>query len=761
MIAHTSRFGDTARVAAWRSLESAVMDRREIARRTLCRVTEALILTERVAQTAQLGESHFREYKSALQGPQGAKVPRPGRDVARDIGDALVAFANADGGELLVGVEDDGAISGIPSNYRDLELLMNAPQTHAHAETPLSAVQVALVNLGDERVLYFSIDKGTTTVHQTADGRCLQRRDRATIPVAFERLLLDRQERRSREYDREYVDEATMADLSGDVVEAISRELVSGLSAEKTLQYLSLADFQGGRLRLRRAAVLLFATEIERFHPRSQLRVLRIAGTELKTGREYNVVKDETARGNVMQLVSRGWDLLRPHLVRTKLASGGVFAEQIMYPEDACREALVNAVAHRDYAVEGQGIEVSVFDDRMEVRSPGSLLSSVSLAGLRRGEGVHESRNAHISRVLRELGYMREMGEGIRRLFSLLQVSDLQAPEIDSTQAAFAITLHHQSVFTEGDARWIASYEPFDLSREERLVVLLGRAGDLVSPQQIWDTLGLVDTEDFRAIVSALQEKGLLLTAVPKQRASSMARRHRITVRMVPRFAIRPAREALAELVELEQAIATAGPLTRVTSQLANRVLTSLPEANQYRRGRNVAPLRKLGLLGFVDAEGVPTPRMGALWRETHAVALNGPSRTAATAIPNGPPRTASTPIPGSPQTGSTAIPNMPPLRASTAIPSIPPPTASPLTSRRRRSYYVGNLPDDVRAEELRDLFGECGRVIGVKLPTDFLTGKTRGFAFVDIDAVKSNCFEDELILRGRALDIQVARLQP
>ncbi len=100
------------------------------------------------------------------------------------------------------------------------------------------------------------------------------------------------------------------------------------------------------------------------------------------------------------------------------------------YPEDACREALTNAIAHRDYTMEGRAIEVYVFDDRLEVRSPGALLSTVTVEGLKSLAGVHQSRNTALARTLRELGYMREMGEGFRRMFQLMRAHDLVEPEV-------------------------------------------------------------------------------------------------------------------------------------------------------------------------------------------------------------------------------------------------------------------------------------------------------------------------------------------
>lgn len=146
--------------------------------------TEIVNLAERARTAIGLGESHFREFKSALEGAPGKKVPRDIKAICRDIGETLVAFANADGGELLIGVEDDGTVTGIdPLSQKLIEALENAPTIYVHSKTPLPPLRNANVELDGHRVLYFSIYKSTTQVHLTSDGRCLQRRDLETVPI--------------------------------------------------------------------------------------------------------------------------------------------------------------------------------------------------------------------------------------------------------------------------------------------------------------------------------------------------------------------------------------------------------------------------------------------------------------------------------------------------------------------------------------------------------------------------------------------------
>src|SRR4051812_32919902 len=105
---------------------------------------EPLLTTDRAELSASLGESHFREFKSALHGTPEKKTKRGLSEICRDIGSTLVAFANADGGELLVGVEDSGEVTGL-EDFSALELgqLLSAPKTHVHPQTQLSSVAAA------------------------------------------------------------------------------------------------------------------------------------------------------------------------------------------------------------------------------------------------------------------------------------------------------------------------------------------------------------------------------------------------------------------------------------------------------------------------------------------------------------------------------------------------------------------------------------------------------------------------------------------
>ena len=509
-------------------------------------MAEPLNLADQVAISVSLAEGQFREFKSALEGPPGSKHKRAIRSICKDVGEALVAFANADGGELIVGVEDDGTLTGTPEfSTEELGRIKEAHKTHVHVDTPLQSVICREVEISAHRVVYFRVSKGSKQIHLTSDGRCLRRNDLESVPVPAEVIQFNRQEINSREYDREFIDGASVADLDEELLSIVVEQVSPGISVDRCLQYLGLAEYDGFTgLRLRRAALLLFSKNTDKWHPRVQVRIIKINGTELGSGASFNTASDTTVKLNILRLIDEAWQEMRPHLVETRFQEDARFRATYIYPEVACREALVNAVAHRDYSDEGRGVEIFIFDDRIEIKNPGQLLSSISIDDITSLKGAHQSRNSYISRALREVGVMRELGEGMRRIYELMQSNELAPPEIVTGAGVFTLALHHKAMYSKDELLWLSQYDVFSISAEEKATILLGRRGDLISPNDIMRRVGIIDTDHYRQVVDALQKKGILSGEVTRDEAGRIARSKKIAVRDVARYKIRPAEEA-------------------------------------------------------------------------------------------------------------------------------------------------------------------------------------------------------------------------
>ncbi|WP_294276957.1 ATP-binding protein [uncultured Chryseobacterium sp.] len=498
-----------------------------------------LRLKERVDIAVEISESFYREFKSGFEGPPDNKTPRDIKEIKYDIAKTLVAFANADGGELFVGIEDNNKITGLPHSDKQIEEILHSYKDCILKDTPIPLKQATIIDYDGLSIVYFSVSKGTEFVHLTSKGECFQRKDRESVPTASEKIIFQRAEKTSREYDRLFVEIASVTDLDHDLLNSIGQRISRLISSEKLLQYLDLAEFDGTSLKLRKSALLLFSKKSSKWHPRSQVRIFKVRGTEEKTGTDFNVTEVGEANGNIFELIESSWDLLRPHLTDTKFSDDALFKTQIMYPELACKEALINAITHRDYSSEGRGIEVKIFDDRLTIENPGELLSSITLKDIQSLEGVHLSRNTYIARVLRETGYIRELGEGIRRIYDLLKSNDMIPPEIKSANKTYSITLFYKHIYSKEEQLWLDNFKHLELSREQMTVIRLGVDGRLISAKEIFETVGIVDEKTYRELIESLRVLSVLETTLDGNQVSFLRKKYNGSRKAVPRYTIK------------------------------------------------------------------------------------------------------------------------------------------------------------------------------------------------------------------------------
>lgn len=501
---------------------------------------DLLKLKERVEIATELGESYYREFKSGYEGPPSNKKPRDFKDICYNVAKELVAFANADGGELFIGIEDDNNVTGLPHTDEKLFAILDACSSYVLPEAPLPIKRKSIIDYNGKKVIYFSVDKGSRYIHQTSKGECFKRNDRESGPASADTIRFVRDEAISREYDRRFEELATVSDLDIELVQFVGEEAtgIKDISAEKFLQYVELAEFDGDRLRLKKAALLLFAKNPNKWHPRSRVRILRVNGTEEKSAPDYNVTEVSDISGNIFELVEKGWEALRPALSETRYSNDGLFKTQVIYPEIACKEALINAITHRDYSLEGRGIEIRIFNDRLEILSPGKLLSKLTIEDLKELKGAHETRNTYISRVLKEYGYIRELGEGIRRMFNLMKSNELVEPQLDSPNKSFIVTLFYKFIYSKEEKLWLDNFSKLNLSREQKTVVKLGINERLVSPKEIFENVGIIDTDQYRTLVESLDQLGVLKREISTAQAQRLSRTKKVSKKCIGRYRI-------------------------------------------------------------------------------------------------------------------------------------------------------------------------------------------------------------------------------
>ncbi len=260
------------------------------------------------------------------------------------------------------------------------------------------------------------------------------------------------------------------------------------------------------------AAILLAAREpMSRWHPNAGLRIFRVAGTEITRGASRNVSQIERLVLPLAGLIPAAYATLRGQIRKSEKLHDLFFREVPEYPDFAWQEAVVNALAHRDYADTGRGVEVWMYDDRMEVLSPGAPVPPITIEALQSARGTHASRNPLVARVLVELGLMREEGEGIPRMFDEMQRSLLQSPELELTaDGRFKVVLKNTPIFEVADETWRHLVERLTADVAQRRVLLAHPEG--FTNEQYRDVNDVDRDEAYRQI-QGMVSAGIVLAA--------------------------------------------------------------------------------------------------------------------------------------------------------------------------------------------------------------------------------------------------------
>ena len=208
-------------------------------------------------------EGQFFERKSCIDRSGKRPKRRKVREVARDIAETIAAMANADGGTLALGIEDDGTPTGVDYPPNRLEVVLKAPQRLI--QPPLK-VHHHWVELDEVKVLVFEVD-WSPDVHQLSDGRYLLRIGDKNMPFPASDIVAIKEGKRRRVTESQFVLEASLSDLDPALLDELRKRTGLSLSDEELLQHYRLAEIRNGRVILTLSALLLFAKDPLRWHP--------------------------------------------------------------------------------------------------------------------------------------------------------------------------------------------------------------------------------------------------------------------------------------------------------------------------------------------------------------------------------------------------------------------------------------------------------------------------------------------------------------
>ena len=353
---------------------------------------------------------------SARKGPKG-------------LSNHFSAFANADGGTLVIGIEDNGEITGIDDYTENVNEILRVPFDYCR---PSVRVETEIVECTDRKgkpnhLLVITIPQ-SAELHANQQDEVYYRMGDKSQRLSFDDRLRLMYSKGTRYYEDEPVADSSIDDIDMDAVAAYCQKIGYKKSAQEYIvQNKSFTVMKGGHGEMSGAAILLFGKDPQQFFQRARIRFIRYEGTEAKVGMEMNVIKDRVFTGRILDMLAAALSFVQDQIKeRTHLDQNGKFVTIPEYPEFVWKELIVNAVAHRDYSIKGTDIQIKMFDDRITVESPGNLPGIVRLNNMRQ---VHFSRNPKIAAFLHEYDYVQEFGEGVDRIYRELQAVGLPGPE--------------------------------------------------------------------------------------------------------------------------------------------------------------------------------------------------------------------------------------------------------------------------------------------------------------------------------------------
>lgn len=461
-----------------------------------------------------------------------------------EVAEALVAMANGQGGTLVLGAggRARAKVEGLANPAAARELLLEAALA---CTPPLVLPLPALVRHGEAALLVAEVPAGLSQVY-SLHGKYLRREAGTNQPLSPDALRRLLSERGDVGWERGTPEGASLAELDQAKVTSYAARVGPG-AEERPLDFLhrrgclERAEVFGLSLpgltppaiddarstehdgrqsaaaspgaghrppstvyRPTNAGLLLFAREVEARFPQAEITLVQYRGRDMADEFEREDVRD-----TLPEAVRRAERWLMEHMRKGSRMVGLERRDWVQFPPGAVREALVNAVAHRDYSVRGEGIRVLLFADRLEVYSPGRLPGHVTLENI---VAERYSRNECLVQVLADLGLIERLGYGIDRMLRQMAEAGLPPPAFRETAAGFLVTLQGQPA--EGlAAEGLDTREWVKLGLNERQIAALVFLTEQrrITNRDLQELHPDVSPETLRRDMADLVERGLLL----------------------------------------------------------------------------------------------------------------------------------------------------------------------------------------------------------------------------------------------------------
>lgn len=424
--------------------------------------------------------------------------------------ETVCAFLNSQGGIVLIGVDAQGKILGqdITDNTRQ-EIAREIHKLEPDATLDLKYIAVN----ENKSVIVIQVKVGPHSPY-TYDGRAFQRIETTTTRMSqhrYEQLLVERgqlnhswEELSALGYDIDALDhkELQQAVKQSIAVNRLPAEAQSD-NIEDILARWNLIE----KGKLNNAAVVLFAKNTLPHYPQCHIKLARFKG--ITTLGDF--IDNQEFFGNAFQLLAEANHFIRKHLPIASFFESSYFerTDQPTLPMLAVREALVNAICHRDYSNRSASIALAIFDDRMEIWNNGTLTSPLKLEDLKK---KHRSfpRNKIIAKVFYDRKFFEGWGTGTNKILDICQAAHVPEPVFEEYSGGFAVVFPFKTSIGFSRPQPVAEPPALNFRQEEILRVLQTaplRADEIFS--QLSSTFS-ASLRTIKADLSALKKLGLV-----------------------------------------------------------------------------------------------------------------------------------------------------------------------------------------------------------------------------------------------------------
>ena len=442
---------------------------------------------------------------------------------ANALAENIVAFANTEGGTIVVGVNADGSPTRVRPAKVELERalglvdhLYNPPivfDTCEAVHLPRSTQpdngcgKAANNSAGDETPKPgFSIRiPRSTELHALADGRVLIRSGAINRPLGGQEILRLASAKNTGDFETEAVPGATMDDFNRALIDEYldkRAERAKRVHSGEINQLLAEIGAITSDGKPTVCGLLLFSDYPQRWLPQSSVVFVRFLGATPRGERGLaGYIRREEITGALPRLVESTWNLVWSEMAISAVVNGLEREETFEYPQFAVREALVNAICHRDYRLRGRRIEVRMFSDRLEVISPGGLPGFITVENIK---DEHFSRNPRLVGGLFHWGYIEELGLGIDRMLEVMEQAGHSPPRFDARPYSFAVALHNERI------RPLIPEWARDTNHRQARALQYVRDRGSITNREFRSLIQSVSAETLRLDLADLVEKGIL-----------------------------------------------------------------------------------------------------------------------------------------------------------------------------------------------------------------------------------------------------------